>query len=94
MPSQSLVYKSRIDLLLTGARPFHTCGSGKMLKQLDVTSRPLAGCNVCVVSLYSFFPPPTFSGEEEKFGIERNLVLAVPPTIKPYPDHLKLVKFV
>lgn len=71
MPSRSLVYRSRTDFLLTGASPPHACGSGKTLKQLDETSRPLAGCALCVVSLCSFFPFPPSLGRKETLELER-----------------------
>lgn len=57
-----------------------------------------AGCDVCVVLLYSlvFFVCLVFSllWEAGKFRIEEILILAVQQTTKPYSDHLKFVQFV
>lgn len=60
----------------------HACGSERSLEQCGATSRPLAGCRVCVLSLCSSVPP-LFFGEEGKISIERNLGLALLPTMNP-----------
>lgn len=77
--------------------PSHTCGNGKMLKQLDEPSSPLCrlrclrGPAVQLVGFFLFFP---LLWEAGKFRIEEILILAVQQTTKPYSDHLKFVQFV